>query len=98
MLLIFSGSQEVFGSFPFLKYSNLVGQPSQGRVPVRVQILILISSPGAVTESIWEMFFSKTTFIIFAQIGEAPVIPEAIFDMGWLLLLPTQVETKYSLV
>ena len=46
---IFSGSQDVFGSVPFLKYSYRLGQPSQGKVPVRVQIETLMSSLGGET-------------------------------------------------
>jgi len=36
--------------------------------------------------------------MVCAQIGEAPVIPEATRLIGELSLLPTQVATKMSLV
>lgn len=75
--LIFSGSQCVFGSVPLTKYSYFVGQPSQGSVPVRVQMPILISSCGVADED--DVGFSmRIVLTIFAQIEEAPVIPDAI--------------------
>ena len=46
MFFILTGSQAVLGSVPTLKYSYLVGQPSQGSVPVRIQIGTLTKSGG----------------------------------------------------
>ena len=83
---------------PFTKYSYFVGQPSQVRVPVRVRIEIFTSSGGAVFVRVDEEVASRIVLTIFAQMGEAPVIPEAMLDMGELLLFPTQVETRKSLV
>ena len=80
--LIFSGSQRFWGSVPILKYSYFVGQPSQGRVPVSEQIEIFTTSFGA--EGYW-IFFSESSRMVLticAQIGEAPVTPEATLDMG----------------
>ena len=74
---ILTGSQWVFGSVPLMKYSYLVGQPSQGREPVRVQMPTLIKFWG-VADAVEDGFLSRIVLTILAQIGEAPVIPEAI--------------------
>ena len=92
---ILAGSQDVFGSVPSLEYSYLTGQPSQESVPVRVQ-MGTFTIPIGVVVSTWVVWGvdSRIVLKIFAQIGEAPVIPEAIRDIGVLSLLPTQVETR----
>jgi len=93
MVLTSCGLQETFGSVPLTKYSFLVGQPSQVRVPVRVQIGTEIKLSGLAISFGWG-YFSIIWLKILAQMGEAPVMPEATRDIGSLLLLPTQEATR----
>ena len=92
MALICSGEQWVFGSVPEIKYSGLVGQSLQVSWPVRVQISTLTILAGGV--KVWVGWSCKSKVMILFQIGEAPVMPEATWDMGELSLLPTQTAVK----
>lgn len=79
-----AGEQLIFGAVPWIKYSYLgVGEQETLRAT--------IDSGG--TKAVAGLFFNKAC-IVLAQMGEAPVIPEATEDIGELSLLPTQVATK----
>ena len=80
------------GAYSFKNHSCLVGQLSQGRLPVIVQILTLLIPSGTFQSIEGEAL--RTVDIILFQIGAAPVIPEAILLIGELSLFPTQVKTR----
>ena len=61
-------------------------------MPVRVQMGRRTRLAG-VAKAVLVGLFSKSSLIIFDQIGEAPVTPEATWLMGELSLLPTQAAT-----
>lgn len=76
--------QSGFWILPGTKYSYL-GEDVQ-------EILILTISEGTKNGLAGEVV--RSDCIVRAQMGEAPVIPEATADMGVLSLLPTQVATR----
>ena len=59
---------------------------------MRGQILTLIIEEGM--GNVCGDSFSRTLVMIVFQMGDAPVIPEAIWLMGVLSLLPTQTPTR----
>ena len=84
--------QALIGWVPLRKYSYLVGQFSQASSPVNSQIPILIKFEGTSKPfGGWSLIIS---LMMFDQMGEAPVIPEATRLMGEPSLLPTQVATR----
>lgn len=81
-----AGAQLILGAVPWIKYSYLgVGEQ---------ETLSLTIDFGG-TKAVAGLSFNKAC-IVLAQIGEAPVIPEATEDIGELSLLPTQIATKIS--
>ncbi len=75
MVSICSLVQWVLGSVPGTKYSSTLGQPVQERVPVRVQMLTLVRPLPGVKG--WLGRSLSRLSMIFCQMGEAPVMPEA---------------------
>lgn len=70
----------------------MLGQPVQERVPVKVQTEAC-TSPSGTSHGLLSLSLRSNVIILF-QIGVAPVIPEAMADMGVLSLFPTHVATK----
>ena len=84
--------QWFWGSVPGRKYSSFDGQPEHGSDPVIEQMDIFERLAGMGKR--WASDDCRSPNMICCQIGEAPVIPEATYDMEVLSLLPTHVATR----
>lgn len=76
--------QSTVGAVPLIKYSYFATGEQE-------TLTFTIDAGGS--RAVAGLSFNNV-FIVRAQIGEAPVIPEATEDMGELSLLPTQAATK----
>lgn len=91
--LTWSSEQADFGCVPLVKISFLIlGQAGQARVLVRGQMATLTRLLG-VTKGGGGLCANRVVKV-WAQMGEAPVMPEAMELMGELSLLPTQTATN----